>query len=138
MLALEFHKIAAEKDRQRLEKAETKEEQLKSSSSSSSGNEFVYLQNRETMIDMAFDRLEEIEIDKKSMMQLRYALQEALEEQVKDLFDVFPSIDEELLLLVPDAGESMDGSTRTNTDIDIDIDEPIAFTTNSNRTNFNQ
>uniref|UniRef100_A0A7S4APL1 SET domain-containing protein n=1 Tax=Pseudo-nitzschia australis TaxID=44445 RepID=A0A7S4APL1_9STRA len=74
------------------------------------------------MIDMAFDRLEEIEIDKKSMMQLRYALQEALEEQVKDLFDVFPSIDEELLLLVPDAGESMDGSTRTNTDIDIDIE----------------
>eukprot|EP00536_Pseudo-nitzschia_multiseries_P006987 jgi/Psemu1/255826/estExt_Genewise1Plus.C_1560016 len=122
MLALEFHKIAAEEDRRRRDKAESEEGRELQSSSSSSRNE--YLENREKMIDMAFDRLEEIEIDKKTMMQLRYALQEAMEEQVKDLFNTFASIDEELLLLVPDDGDgSTDGSDRADIDIESYLDE---------------
>jgi len=88
MLALEFHKIATEEDRKNKETSETDDSQK--------SPEALYLQNREKMIDMAFTRLEEIEIDIKSMMQLRYSLQEGLEEQVKDLFDIFCSIDEEL------------------------------------------
>jgi len=106
MLALEFHKIAAEEDRRKKEEAEREEIQQPASSAAESH----YLQNREKMIDLAFDRLEEIEIDNKSMMQLRYALQEALEEQVVDLFGIFSSIDEELLLLV------LDGAGTTTTD----------------------
>ena len=85
MLALEFHKIATEEDRKNKETSETDDSQK--------SPEALYLQNREKMIDMAFTRMEEIEIDNKSMMQLRYSLQEGLEEQVKDLFDIFCSID---------------------------------------------
>jgi hypothetical protein len=110
MLALEFHKIAAEEDRR---KAEREDNQQPPSSSSDNH----YLQNRESMIDSAFARLEDIEIDNKSMMQLRYAFQEALEEQVKDVFGIFSSIDEELLLMVPDGTDA----TTTN-QIDIDIE----------------
>eukprot|EP00537_Pseudo-nitzschia_pungens_P005936 CAMPEP_0172360156 /NCGR_PEP_ID=MMETSP1060-20121228/4233_1 /TAXON_ID=37318 /ORGANISM="Pseudo-nitzschia pungens, Strain cf. cingulata" /LENGTH=597 /DNA_ID=CAMNT_0013082069 /DNA_START=184 /DNA_END=1974 /DNA_ORIENTATION=+ len=129
MLALEFHKIAAEEDRRRHEKAESEHENenenesnVSSSSSSSTGNE--YLENREKMIDMAFDRLEDIEIDKKTMMQLRYALQEAMEDQVIELFNAFASIDEELLLLVPDSDVSTNGSDRAaDVDIEFYLDE---------------
>ena len=103
MLALEFHKIAAQEDRLAAEKDESHPEDH-------------YFQNRETMIDSAFARLEDIEIDNKSMMQLRYALQEGLEDQVKELFDIFASIDEELLMVLPDAA---DGTTNSDS-IDIE------------------
>jgi len=116
MLALEFHKIAAEEDRRRKEEAEEEENQQAPSSSSDT----QYLQNRESMIDSAFARLEDIEIDNKSMMQLRYAFQEALEEQVKDLFDIFSSIDEELLLMVPDG---TDATTTNQIDIESYLEE---------------
>jgi len=116
MLALEFHKIAAEEDRRKKEEAEREENQQTTSSSSDN----YYLQNRETMVDSAFERLEEIEIDNKSMMQLRYSLQEALEEQVVDLFGIFSSIDEELLLLVADGA---DATTTNKIDIDSYLEE---------------
>lgn len=93
MLALEFHKIASAEDHE---------------------SSLTYLENREAMIDKAFKRLEEIEIDNKSMMQLRYSVQEAMEEQVIDLFDAFASIDEELLLF------STDGADDDSNRIDID------------------
>ena len=111
MLALEFHKISVEEDRQKKEEVEKGDYQEPDSLSSVNH----YLQNREKMIDSAFSRLEEMEIDKKSMMQLRYALQEALEEQVKVLLESFASIDEELLLLVPDSADA-----RTSNDINIE------------------
>ncbi len=104
MLALEFHKIAAEEDRLRREAAEMNDEGQQQPLSA----EDFYLQHRETMIDRAFTKLEEMEIDNKSMMQLRYALQEGLEDQVKDLFDIFAAIDEELLLMLPDGESSND------------------------------
>lgn len=134
MLALEFHKIAAEEDRR---KKEAEREENQEPASSSSGNH--YLQNREKMIDSAFDRLEEIEIDNKSMMQLRYASQEALKEQVVDLFDIFSSIDEELLLFVP---EGIDVTTTDQIDIDsyleeilrLELERTIDELANTNRT----
>lgn len=116
MLALEFHKIAALEDQRKKEEAEIEENGQMSSPSS----ENHYLQNREKIIDSAFERLEQIEIDSKSMMQLRYALQEALEEQVVDLFGTFSSIDEELLLLLPDG---VDTTTNSQTNITSYLEE---------------
>eukprot|EP00531_Pseudo-nitzschia_arenysensis_P018290 CAMPEP_0116149624 /NCGR_PEP_ID=MMETSP0329-20121206/19071_1 /TAXON_ID=697910 /ORGANISM="Pseudo-nitzschia arenysensis, Strain B593" /LENGTH=566 /DNA_ID=CAMNT_0003645999 /DNA_START=49 /DNA_END=1749 /DNA_ORIENTATION=+ len=107
MLALEFHKIAAEEDRLRTEAAETEDDdQSQTPTTTTITAEEFYLQHRESMIDRAFARLEEMEIDNKSMMQLRYALQEGLEDQVKELFDIFCAIDEELLLLLLPAESS--------------------------------
>ncbi|MGK3741787.1 MAG: hypothetical protein ACI8RD_012832 [Bacillariaceae sp.] len=102
MLATEFRNIAAEEDRKRKEEDEKQQHT----------SDDVYLENREKMIDMAFDRLTEIEIDNKSLMQLRYSLQTSLEEQVEEYFGVFGSIDEELLLLeqVPSTTADSDGS----------------------------
>ena len=117
VLAVEFHKIAAEEDRRRQEEAETETEEKQQRTSTSFGN--YYLDNREKLIDLAFERLNEMEIDNKSMMQLRYALQEVLEEQVVDLFSIFASIDEELLL-VPDGS---DASTINGVDIDSYLEE---------------
>ena len=118
MLALEFHKIAAREDQRKKEEMETEEKEQ----SFSLSTENHYLQNREKMIDSAFDRLEEIEIDNKSMMQLRYALQEALEEQVVDLFGIFSSIDEELLVLLPDG---VDATNNNQIDIDSYLEEML-------------
>jgi hypothetical protein len=106
MLATEFRNIAAEEDRKRKEEDEKQQHT----------SDDVYLENREKMIDMAFDRLTEIEIDNKSLMQLRYSLQTSLEEQVEEYFGVFGSIDEELLLLeqVPSTTADSDGSGGAN------------------------
>jgi len=120
MLALEFHKIAAREDQRKKEEADIEEKEL----SSSSSTENHYLQNRENMIDLAFERLEQIEIDNKSMMQLRYALQEASEEQVVDLFDIFSSVDEELLLLQAD-GVDVDGTNNNQFDMDSYLEEML-------------
>jgi len=95
MLATEFRNIASEEER-----IQKEEENHHNGSSSSSYSNDVYLENREKLIDMAFDRLNEMEIDSKGLMQLRYALQSALEKQAVEYFTVFGSIDEELLLLV--------------------------------------
>ena len=116
MLALEFHKIASEEDRLRNEEADESQQ-----ASSSSSNDF-YFQNREKMIDSAFSRLEEMEIDNKSMMQLRYSLQDALEEQVKDLFDNFSAVDEELLPLLP---EGADANKSDQIDIESYLEETL-------------
>ena len=69
---------------------------------------------------MAFDRLAEIDIDSKSVMQLRYSLQSALEEQAMEYFNVFGSIDEELLLLVPENNNNQASEDERITDCQID------------------
>ena len=116
MLATEFRNIAAEEDRKRKEEDEKQQH--------TSGD--VYLENREKMIDMAFDRLVEIEIDNKSTMQLRYSLQTLLEEQVEEYFSLFGSIDEELLLLeqVPSTtADDLAGANSTTSQIDSYLEE---------------
>lgn len=49
---------------------------------------------REKVVDMAFDILEEQNLDSKTLMQLRHALQESLQDQVRDLFQQFLNVDE--------------------------------------------
>jgi hypothetical protein len=56
--------------------------------------------DREQRVDMAFDRLEEMDVDSKTIPQLRHALQSSLEPQVIDLLRFFHKIDEELLYFV--------------------------------------
>ena len=127
MLATEFRKISLEKDQKRQEENNNSNKQrtLTSSSttatgSSSSSSNDIYLESREKLIDLAFDRLAEIDIDSKSVMQLRYSLQSALEEQAMEYFNVFGSIDEELLLLVPENNNNQASEDERITDCQID------------------
>jgi hypothetical protein len=56
--------------------------------------------HREDVVDLAFDRLYAMDVDSKTLLQLRHSLQSALEGQIVDLFRLFGKIDEELLYFV--------------------------------------
>eukprot|EP00980_Cylindrotheca_fusiformis_P030515 scaffold24938_cov147-Cylindrotheca_fusiformis.AAC.1 len=60
------------------------------------------IMERERLIDMAFDAMEQQQLDSKTMMQLRHALQESLQDQVKELFHYFSEVDKTLVLKDPD------------------------------------
>ncbi|KAG7372600.1 betaine aldehyde dehydrogenase [Nitzschia inconspicua] len=62
---------------------------------------------REQRIDMAFKRLEELDVDSKTIPQLRHTLQSSLEPQVVDLLRLFHKIDEVLLYFVQ--GQDVEG-----------------------------
>jgi hypothetical protein len=53
--------------------------------------------DREQKVNAAFDRLEELNVDSKTIPQLRHTLQSSLEPQVVHLLRLFHRIDEELL-----------------------------------------
>lgn len=62
----------------------------------SSKNIIVTEEERETLIDKAFESIEEMQLDSKSLMQLRHTLQESLQGQVVELFTAFASTDSQL------------------------------------------
>jgi hypothetical protein len=63
---------------------------------------------REEVVDIAFDRLHEMDVDSKTLLQLRHSLQSALEGQVIDLFKIFRKIDEGLLYFAVQEEEEND------------------------------
>jgi hypothetical protein len=74
-------------------------------------------QEREQLVDMAFDRIQAdgMDVDNKTILQLRHALQAALEPQVVDLFRLFRTIDEELMhFLDEEKGRTQEGIHSTS------------------------
>lgn len=63
---------------------------------------------REKVVDMAFDALGEQQLDSKTLMQLRHALQESLQDQVVELFQHFANVDKSFP--DPDSDEDEAGS----------------------------
>lgn len=58
---------------------------------------------RQEVIDMAFDNLEKKDLDAKTMLQIRYELQNALETQVVELFQAMRRVDEALAFDLDDS-----------------------------------
>jgi hypothetical protein len=95
LLAADFRKASLLEDQQQ---HKTSQSSTTTSSSSSS--------SREHLIDIAFAKLDEMEVDSKTILQLRHALQSELEPQVVYLLGKFKAIDEDLLLFSPPASSS--------------------------------
>lgn len=65
---------------------------------------------RQDIVDMAFDNLEHRDLDSKTILQLRYELQRALETQVVELFQAMRRVDESLAFDLDDAASDAGNS----------------------------
>lgn len=86
---------------------------------------------RQLVIDMAFDNLEEKDLDAKTILQLRYELQRALETQVVELFQAMRRVDESLAFDLDDSANDA-GNSILDRMLQLELERTIDELANAN------